>query len=392
MKILVINAGSSSIRSTLFEQKKEITKIAEFHLDGIGLKTCKLIFKSDSKNIGVKQETKTHEQGIKLLLDTLKKNNTIESFSEIKIVGHRVVHGGEKYTQSVKIDSRVIKEIEKMSELAPLHNPANLAGIKACSKLLKTAKQVAVFDTSFYQTMEEKAYLYALPHQFYEKHSIRRYGFHGTSHKYVVEKTVKQLKKKNAKIISCHLGNGSSITASINGKSIDTSMGFTPLEGIIMGTRSGSIDPSIIFFMEQKLKMKSQEIENLLNHESGLKAISQITSDMRYIYAAYLKKDKHAILAIEMLAYQIAKYCGAYAAALKGIDAIIFTGGIGEKAFYVRDKTCEYLEFLGVKLDKGKNENCEEEISDKKSKVKVFAIHTNEELQIATESAKIIKK
>ena len=386
MKILVVNAGSSSIKSKLFEKKKDFEPIAKFHIDGIGLTRCKLIFKSENKNIGLHQKVKNHEEGIKLLLKTLTSTKTIENLKEIKAVGHRVVHGGEKYSEPTKIDARVIKTIDKLSTLAPLHNPANLQAIKACKKLLPRIPQVAVFDTAFHQTMPEKAYLYGLPYEYYKKHNIRRYGFHGTSHQYVTEKAIKLLKKKNLKIISCHIGNGSSITASINGKSIDTSMGFTPLEGIIMGTRSGSIDPAIVLHLQKKLKMKPDKVDELLNHESGLKGLSQISPDMRNIYAKYLTKDPRAILTIEILSYQIAKYIGAYAATLNGLDALIFTGGLGEKAFYVRQKACDYLTHLGVKLNTKRNENCEELISDGKSRTKVFVFHTNEEKQIALET------
>ncbi|MFH1533912.1 MAG: acetate kinase [Nitrospirota bacterium] len=386
MKILVINAGSSSIKSKLFEKKKDLEPIAKFHIDGIGLKQCKLIFKSENKNIGLKQKVKNHEEGIKLLLKTLKDTGTIENLKEIEVVGHRVVHGGEKYSEPVKIDARVIKTIDELSSLAPLHNPANLQAIKACKKLIKHAPQIAIFDTAFHQTMPEKAYLYGLPYEYYKKHNIRRYGFHGTSHKYVTETAIKILKKKNLKIISCHIGNGSSITASINGKSVDTSMGFTPLEGVMMGTRSGSIDPAIILHLQKELKMKPDAIDNLLNHESGLKGFSEISSDMRNIYAKYKEKDPRAILTIETLSYQIAKYLGAYTAAMDGLDAIIFTGGLGEKAFYVREKACSYLNHSGLKLNSKKNENCEQLISDSKSKIKVFVIPTNEEKEIASQA------
>lgn len=390
MKILVINSGSSSLKSTLFEYKKEFKEIARSHVDGIGLKRCKFTFKNTEKNIGHHVEISNHEDAVKLVLNTLVKTATIKKLNEIEAIGHRVVHGGEKYKNSIKIDAKIIKDLEKLSVLAPLHNPANLASIKACKKLLAKAKQVAIFDTAFHQTMPEKAYLYGLPYELYKNHGIRRYGFHGTSHKYVVNQTLKLLKTKKAKIVSCHLGNGISITASLNGKSVDNSMGFTPLEGVIMGTRSGSIDPAIIFHLAREHKMKYEYIEEILNNESGLKGLSQISSDMRDIYAKSLKKDPQALLTMEVLAYQIAKYCGAYIAALQGIDAVVFTGGMGENAFYIRAKVCEYLEFLGLKLDKKRNEKNEQEISEKKSKIKVFVIHTNEEIQIAGETRALL--
>lgn len=390
MKILTINAGSSSIKSALFEKNKSLENIATFNVDGIGLKQCKFIFKSKTKNIGQYQTIKNHEQAINLLLKTLKNTKLIKDYNEIQAIGHRVVHGGEKYKTSIKLNAKIIKDIEKISFLAPLHNPANLQAINSCKKLLPKIPQVAIFDTAFHQTMPEKSYLYGLPYDFYKKHNIRRYGFHGTSHKYVIEKATTLLKKKNLKIISCHLGNGSSITASINEKSIDTSMGFSPMEGVIMGTRCGSLDPAIILYMQKNFKLSLKEIDNILNHESGLKGLSGISSDMRDIYAQYLKKDPRAIITIKTLSYQIAKYCGSYVSSMNGLNAIIFTGGLGEKAFYVREGVCKYLEFLGVKLDKKKNEKSETIISSSNSKIKVLVIPTNEELQIAKETVAII--
>ncbi len=390
MKILTINAGSSSIKSALFEKNKSLENIATFNVDGIGLKQCKFIFKSKTKNICQHQMIKNHEQALNLLLKTLKNTSVIKDYNEIKAIGHRVVHGGEKYTTSVKLNQKIIKDIEKISFLAPLHNPANLQAINSCKKLLPKVPQVAVFDTAFHQTMQEKSYLYGLPYDFHKKYNIRRYGFHGTSHKYITEEAIRLLKKKNLKIISCHLGNGSSITASINGKSIDTSMGFSPMEGVIMGTRCGSLDPEIILYLQKKVKFSLKELDNILNYESGLKGLSGISSDMRNIYAKYLKKDPRAILAIETLSYQIAKYAGAYSASMNGLDAIVFTGGLGEKAFYIREKACKYLEFLGVKIDEKRNEKSEELISAKNSKIKVFVIPTNEELQIAKETISVL--
>ncbi|MEK7547991.1 MAG: acetate kinase [Patescibacteria group bacterium] len=417
MKILVINSGSSSIKAAVFEQteakrrlnnnvvadhnhlKKDLKELAKVTIDGIGLKRCKLSFKSENKNMGLPISVKNHEAGVKIITDHLLKNGIIKKLLEIETVGHRVVHGGEKYSNSIKIDSKIIKDLEALSPLAPLHNPANIESIKACKKLLPKAKQVAVFDTAFHQTIPPHAYLYGLPYKLYEDHKIRRYGFHGTSHKFVVEQTIKALKTKKAKIISCHIGNGISITASVNGKSVDTSMGFTPLEGVMMGTRCGSIDPAIILHLQENMKMKPAQINTMLNNQSGLLGISETSRDMRDIYAKALKQDKKALLAIEMLNYQIAKYCGAFAAAMQGIEALTFTGGIGENAFYVREKICDYLNFLGLKIDKKKNTEASSvkiaadkkpyaEISEKKSKVKVFVIPTNEEKLIALESTK----
>lgn len=393
MKILVINAGSSSLKFRLVETKNQYNLLAKGLFDGIGQTSCKFTFGSEAKNLGLNIKIKNHKEALQEALKTIKQSKAIKSYKEIEAIGHRVVHGGEKYTQSVKIDANVIQQIKKLSELAPLHNPPNLEGILACKQILPKITQVAVFDTSFHQTIPEKAYMYGLPYEWYQKHGIRKYGFHGTSHKYIVEETIKLLKRKNTKIITCHLGNGSSITASLNGKSIDTSMGLTPLEGIIMGTRSGSIDPAIVFHMLNALKIKKpEELEEILINESGLKGLSRISNDMRKIYEKSKKKDKYALLAIEVLAYQIAKYCGSYAAALDGVDAITFTGGLGEKAFYVREKVCEYLNFLGVKINPKKNEAGEMTISDTKSKIKVFVIATNEEKQIALETEKILKK
>ncbi len=391
MKILTINAGSSSLKASLFENKKELVKI---HIDGINKNTCKFSYKAANKNIGQHQKIKNHETALKLALELLLKNKAIKDLKEIELSSHRVVHGGEKYTKSVKIDAKVLKTIEALSNLAPLHNPVNLESIKAAKKLLKkTTKHIAVFDTSFHQTMPEKAYLYGIPLKLYKKEAIRRYGFHGTNHKYVIETALKTIKKKKAKIVSCHIGNGSSITASINGESVDTSMGFTPLEGIIMGTRSGSIDPAITFHLQENLKMKPKDVDKLLNKESGLLGLSEISSDMRDIYAKYKEKDKKAIRTIEVLSYQIAKYIGAYAAAMNGLDTIIFTGGLGEKAFYVRENVISYLDYLGFKIDKTKNKASKgeniEEIS--KGKNKIFVIKANEALQMVKESLDLYK-
>lgn len=392
MKILVLNSGSSSLKSTLFEFKKFPIEIAKLLIDGLNSKNCKIILKTSKKTTEHSAQIKTHKQGVSLILETLLKNKLIANLSEIHAVGHRVVHGGEKFKNSVKIDKKVLKEIEKMCSLAPLHNPANLQSIIASQKLLPKAKQVAVFDTAFYQSLEPKAYLYGLPLAYYKKHQIRRYGFHGTSHKYVTNQILKKLNKP-AKIISCHLGNGSSITASINGKAIDTSMGFTPLEGIIMGTRSGSIDPAIIFHLQKNLKMSAEAVENLLINKSGLLGLSQISSDMREIYKASLKNNKQAKLTLSILSYQISKYIGAYAAGMNGLDAVIFTGGIGEKAFYIREEVINYLEFLNFKIDKKKNKaasDSREIISEiSSSKKKIFVVKTNEELQIAEETKKL---
>ena len=391
MKILTINAGSSSLKASLFENKKELVKV---HIDGINRDKCKFTYKAADKNIGQHQKIKNHEEALKFALELLIKNKAIENLKEIQAVAHRVVHGGEKYTKSVKIDANVLKTIQKLSNIAPLHNPVNLEAIKAAQKLLpKNTKHIAIFDTSFHQTMPEKAYLYGLPLKLYKKEAIRRYGFHGTNHKYVIDTALKTMKKKKAKIVSCHLGNGASITAAINGESVDTSMGFTPLEGIIMGTRCGSIDPAITFHLQENLKMKAKDVDKLLNKESGLLGLSEISSDMRDIYAKYKEKDENAIRTMEVLSYQIAKYIGAYAAAMNGLDAIVFTGGLGEKAFYIREKVVDYLEYLEFKIDKSKNKSSKGENVDQISKgsKKIFVIKANEAYQMAKETLDLTK-
>jgi acetate kinase len=391
MKILVVNSGSSSLKFSLIDTKKSFKELSNGHIDGISLPSCVFIFEKNKKSTTTKIAIKDHHSAIKLALETLQKNRIIKNLNEIDAIGHRVVHGGEKYTSPIIINQKVIETIKSLCKLAPLHNPANLTGILACKNILPKTPQIAIFDTAFHQTMPEKAFLYALPYSFYKNHNIRRYGFHGTSHKYVINEAIKLLKVRNPKIISCHLGNGSSITASINGKSVDTSMGLTPLEGIMMGTRSGTIDPAIIFHLEKTLHLTSNEVYETLNNKSGLLGISQISSDMRKIYAKSLKKDRLANLAIELLSYQIAKYLGSYTSILGGIHAIIFTGGLGEKAFYIREKACNYLKFLGLSLNPQKNKKCEKIISGPKSKIKVFVIPTNEEKQIAIETEKTIK-
>ncbi|MFO0780615.1 MAG: acetate kinase, partial [Candidatus Gracilibacteria bacterium] len=306
-------------------------------------------------------------------------------------IGHRVVHGGEQYRDSVRITPKTIATIQKLAELAPLHNPPNLKGILACKKLLKKAPQIAVFDTAFHETLPEKAFIYALPYELYTRHGIRRYGFHGTSHKYVSEQAAKILKKKNLKIVSCHLGNGSSVAAIMNGKSVDTSMGLTPLEGLPMGTRSGDIDPAIIFHLLKQHKKTPEQIETMLIKEAGLKGISGISSDVRILLSSVRKRNKRAELTFEVLCYRIAKYIGSYAAAMNGLDAIIFTAGIGEHAYYLRSDICKYLGFLGVKIDEQNNKKNALVVSAKTSTIKVLVIPTNEEEAIANETLRVLK-
>ncbi|HBB02808.1 MAG: acetate kinase, acetate kinase [Candidatus Peregrinibacteria bacterium GW2011_GWF2_38_29] len=372
MKILVINCGSSSIKfqlidsTSLFCLYKGLVEIPP---------------ESASKN--------AYHKGIKSITSLLLKEKAIRHLDEIKFIGHRVVHGGEKYKKPTLISAPVIKKIRKLYRLAPLHNPANLEGILACKKTFKKAKQIAVFDTAFYTSIPEKAYLYALPYSLYKKEGIRRYGFHGTNHEYVTHEALKTLKKdgyKNAKIVSCHMGNGISITASINGKALDTSMGFTPLEGIPMGTRSGDIDPAIPLYLIKNGKT-AEQVDFLLNHESGLKGICG-KSNMKEIWETALHGNEtaklSAKLAMEVLCYRISKYIGSYAAVMNGIDAIIFTGGIGEKAYYLRTMICKNLAFLGAKIDEKKNRaNTETLICDKSGELYIFVIPANEEKMIA---------
>jgi len=369
MKILVINAGSSSLRYELFSSK--LVSLSEGYI----------------QRIGQKGQTKDHLTAVKNALDTLLKENAISQLSEIKAVGHRVVHGGEKYTKPTRITTSVQKEIRRLCKIAPLHNPPNLEGIRACQKLLPKAVQVAVFDTAFHQTLPQKAFMYALPYLMYEKQGIRRYGFHGTSHAYISKETRKLLKKKSSKIVTCHLGNGSSITAIQNGKSIDTSMGFTPLEGVPMGTRSGNIDPAIALKLTEK--RTPAQVDHLLNHESGFKGISGLSSDMRDLLKTR-KTRKKSQLSIDMYTYRIAQYIAAYSASLKGLDAITFTGGIGQNSGYIRAQICQYLTHLGVKLDAAKNRTNKKLISTKGSKIKVMVIPTDEEKEIATQTLRLI--
>jgi len=388
MKILVINSGSSSMKFQLFENEKDSGCLFKGMIDRIGQSGTKFIENGKEKGAIAAPD---HTAAVKLAFKILLQKKLIKSAGEIDAVGHRVVHGGEKYHSATLITSPVLKEIKKLCELAPLHNPPNLASILACKKILPKTPQVAVFDTAFHQSIPEKAFLYAIPFEYYKRFGIRRYGFHGSSHKFVAGRTAELLGKKKSKIIVCHLGNGSSVAAVENGKSIDTSMGFTPLEGLPMGTRCGDIDPAIVFELMEMLKVSTDEIDNILNKKSGLKGISGISSDMRDLWAAY-KTNSRARLTISILAYRTAKYIGSYSAALRGLDAISFTAGMGEKAYYLRKEICDHLGFLGVKISTAKNKACDIEISAKDSKVKVFVIPTNEEKEIAMETAQVLKK
>jgi len=393
MKILVLNSGSSSLKFQLFEIKEKEYVLIKGIVDGIGLDNSFIKYEIKGNAKKINKKIKNHKAALKDVLDIILNNKIISSLSDIKAIGHRAVHGGEEFKKTVLINDKVMKKIDELSELAPLHNPANLTGMRVCKELLPNVKQVAVFDTEFHSNMPEKAFVYGIPYKYYKGDGIRRYGFHGTSHKYVSKKAAEILGKNydKLKIITCHLGNGSSIAAVQNGKSIDTSMGFTPLEGVIMGTRCGDIDPAIIFFLMKKEKLSVKEVDNLLNKKSGLFGISGISPDVRVLWDNEKKGNKRAGLALDILGYRIAKYIGSYIAVLNGVDAIVFTAGIGENAFYVRERILKQFGYLGLKLDKKKNENNEVIITAKDSKVVAMVIPTNEELQIARETFELVK-
>ena len=376
MNILVINSGSSSVKYKLFDVKNE-KELARGIVERISLKRSGFSHKrAGRKEIRCFRHITDHDSAIRIALHLLtdKEHGVIEDISQISAVGHRVVHGGEEFSDSTVITPRVLRVIKSYSRLAPLHNPANLMGIKVAKKLLPRIKHVAVFDTAFHQTIPPSAYLYALPYSFYKRDKIRKYGFHGTSHKYVALRAAEILKKPvgKLKLITCHLGNGCSITAVENGRSINTSMGFTPLEGLVMGTRSGDIDPAIVFYLMNKKNLSAHKIDDILNKKSGLLGISGISSDMRDVYKAVKKGNKHAKLAFEVFIDRIQKYIGSYIVAMDGVDAIIFTAGIGENHAPTRKAVCDKLSFLNPK-------------------VKVLVVPTNEELMIARETYRLIK-
>lgn len=396
MNVLVINCGSSSLKYQLINSETE-KALASGICERIGI-DGRLVHKPDGgEKITIEKEMKTHETAIKMVLEALtdKDHGVISSLGEIGAVGHRVVHGGEKFASSVVINDEVIKAITECNDLAPLHNPANLIGIDACQKALPGVPMVAVFDTAFHQTMPAKAYLYGLPNKYYDDYKIRRYGFHGTSHSFVSKELAKVagLDINNSKMIVCHLGNGSSISAVLNGKSVDTSMGLTPLEGLIMGTRSGDLDPAILQFIANKENKSLDEVMNILNKQSGVYGMSgNLSSDFRDLDKASQEGNQLAITAVEVFCYHVAKYIGAYVAAMNGVDAIAFTAGVGENDGKVRRLVMEYLGYLGVKLNEEKagvrGELCQ--ISTEDSKVKVFVVPTNEELAIARETVELL--
>ena len=395
MNILVINCGSSSLKFQLIDSETEKC-IAKGLCERIGIEGSRITYTPDG---GEKEQTVTpmpdHTEAIRLVLEALTnpKTGVVKSLDEIG-VGHRIVHGGEKFAASTIITDEVMKAIEECNDLAPLHNPANLIGINACKKLMPTTPMVAVFDTAFHQTMPEEAYMYGLPYEYYEKYKIRRYGFHGTSHSFVSKKAAEVMEKpyEELKTIVCHLGNGSSVTAVMNGQSVDTSMGMTPLEGLVMGTRSGDIDPAIMEFIAKKENIDIAGIMNVLNKKSGVEGVSGVSSDFRDLEAAAKAGNKRAELAIDVFAYRVAKYVGAYTAAMNGVDNIVFTAGIGENCALVRTKVCSYLGYLGITIDEEANGKRGEEIviSTPDSKVKVLVVPTNEELAIARETVALV--
>ena len=400
MKIIVLNCGSSSIKYQLFDMGKNMV-LAKGIVDKVGLHGSSLSYEPhNGESVKLEGDIYDHQIGIEYILGIIssKKRGVISSFEEIDAVGHRVVLGGEEFKESVYIDDYVIKKIEEYSYLAPLHNPANLKGIYAILSLLPDVPQVATFDTAFHQTIPEKAYMYAIPYSLYNKYRIRRYGFHGTSHRYVSSRACEILgvDYNKVKIITCHLGNGASIAAINNGKSIDTSMGLTPVEGLIMGTRCGEIDPSIVTFIMQKEFVDASTANTILNKHSGILGITGVSSDMREVQeAAENQKNERAILGLEMYYYRIKKYIGAYVAALGGLDILVFTGGVGENSFITREKVCKDMDFLGIELDKETNKttrSIEKIISSTNSKVKVMVVPTNEELVIAKDTMEIIMK
>ena len=398
MNILVINCGSSSLKFQLIDSETEKC-IAKGLCERIGIEGSRITYTPDG---GEKEQTVTpmpdHTEAIRLVLEALTnpKTGVVKSLDEIGAVGHRIVHGGEKFAASTIITDEVMKAIEECNDLAPLHNPANLIGINACKKLMPTTPMVAVFDTAFHQTMPEEAYMYGLPYEYYEKYKIRRYGFHGTSHSYVSRKAAEVLGKKyeDLKIIVCHLGNGASVSAVKNGKCVDTSMGLTPLEGLIMGTRSGDIDPAIMEFIAHKEGKNIDEIMTVLNKKSGVYGLSNnLSSDFRDLEDGYNRGDAHCIRTMKTYCYRVAKYIGSYVAAMNGVDVICFTAGIGENAPLVRSLVCEHLGFLGVSIDEDANHKRGEEIaiSTPDSKTTVMVIPTNEELAIARETVSLVK-
>jgi acetate kinase len=398
MNVLVINCGSSSLKYQLINMNDE-SVLAKGLVERIGIEGSVLKHeKTGQGKVVIEEVMKNHKDAINLVLKALvdPEHGAVKSMDEVDAVGHRVVHGGEKFANSVLITDEVIKAMKDCIELAPLHNPPNIIGIEACQELLPNVPMVAVFDTAFHQTMPEEAYIYALPYELYEEMGIRRYGFHGTSHKYVSERVAALTGKslEGTKIVTCHLGNGASVTAIKDGKSVETSMGMTPLEGLVMGTRCGDIDPAIVTFLMNNKKMTAEQVDNLMNKKSGVLGISGVSSDFRDIETAAAEGNKRAQLALDKFDYTVRKYIGSYAAAMGGIDVLVFTAGLGENSASNRFNICKGLEFLGIEIDEAKNNTRgkEVEVSKEGSKVKVFVIPTNEELMIARDTKSIVAK
>ena len=395
MNVLVINCGSSSLKYQLINSDTEAV-LAKGLCERIGI-DGRLVYQLAGHDKEITEAPMpTHKEGIQMVRDALvnPKTGAVKSLSEIDAVGHRVVHGGEKFAQSVVLNEEVLAKVEECNELAPLHNPANLIGIRVCQELMPGVPMVGVFDTAFHQTMPQKAYLYGLPYEYYEKYKVRRYGFHGTSHSFVSKRLAEflNLDYNNSKLIVAHLGNGASISAVLDGKCVDTSMGLTPLEGLVMGTRSGDIDPAIMEFIAKKENLDIDGIMDVLNKKSGVEGLSGVSSDFRDLEAAYHEGNPRAIAACEVFAYRVAKYIGAYVAAMNGVDAIAFTAGIGENTSFIREKILAYFGYLGITMDKEANMVRGEDkiISTPDSKVTVCIIPTNEELAIARETVALV--
>lgn len=396
MKVLVLNCGSSSLKYQLINMETEDV-LASGKYERIGEDEAFITHKVNGQKIEIKHPAKTHEEAVDFTLKQLinPEYKVIDSLDEISAIGHRLVHGGEKINQSVVITDEVVKVLKECIDLAPLHNPAGIIGIEACQKVMPGKPMVGVFDTAFHQTMPKERYIYPIPYEYYEKYGIRKYGFHGTSHMYVSQRLAEIVGKniEDLKIVTCHLGQGSSICAVQGGKSVDTSMGLTPLAGIPMVTRSGDLDPSVVTFLMKKEGWTAEETENVLNKKSGVQGISGLAPDFREIEAASYGDDERAAIAIEKFKYEIASYIAKYAVAMNGVDYIVFTGGVGENQINIRRGICEKLEFMGVKVDIDANNmrGEEKEISTPDSKIKVYVVPTNEELMIAKETERLVK-
>ena len=397
MKILVINAGSSSLKYQLINMEDEsvvLKGVCERITFTGGILTQKTF---DDRKLVIEQDMPSHKEAMELVLKAMldKENGALKDISEISAVGHRVLHSAEDFHESVVIDDEVIRICEKNAVFGPLHMPGNIACIKSCREVMPGVPMVAVFDTTFHSTMPAKAYMYGIPYEVYEEHKIRKYGFHGTSHKFVSQETAKLLGNPNAKMVICHLGNGSSISAVKDGKCQDTSMGFTPLEGLVMGTRSGDIDPAAVDYLREKLNLKPEEVVNYLNKKCGVLGVSGISSDLRDLEAAAAQGNERAVLALEILAYRVKKYVGSYIAVLGGVDAVVFTGGIGEHSPRIRRLVMEGMDFCGAKFDEDKNLSYDSGvgyINAEDSKVKIIVLPTNEELSIARETKDLTQK